>query len=176
MKHFTPELLRRFASKEDAIAEAAEVEWERACEEYRKHLRVVEPKLPVSAREFLRDYNMHDAHLIAHEVGKEDDTLSLLFQLDGTESGLQLTYWLRRAKSTFILPERKKGPLEVEWLYDELDVIDKRLFKHSILMTGGVELGLAFHKLQLHPIELRLNIRPGRVRDFRQQIRELVAS
>lgn len=151
MKYFTPELLQRYGSRDKTIAEAAEVEWERACKAYRKRLRAMEAKLPRSVLEFLRHYNMHDARLITFGLGKGPDTLSLLFQLDGTEEALLLTYWLVREKSEFTLPARKKGPLEVEWLYDELDVLDKRAFKHSILLTGGVELGLAFTKLQLLP-------------------------
>jgi hypothetical protein len=88
MKYFTPELLKRYASKDEAIAEAADAEWERACKAYRKHLHAIQPKLPKPAQDFLQHYNMHDARLITFGVGKEADTLSLLFQLDGTEEAL----------------------------------------------------------------------------------------
>ena len=174
MKYFTPELLKRYASKDEAISEAAGVQWERACKAYRKHLKEIQPQLPRPAQDFLQNCNLHDAQLITFGVGKGPDTLSLLFQLDGTEECLLLTYWLQRHQSEFTFPEADQGPLEVEWLYDELDVVKKGVFKHSILMTGGVELDLAFSRLQLLPFR-KLRRSPLKVQEVRE-IRELVAS
>lgn len=164
MKYFTPELLKRSASSDEATAEA---EWDRACERYKKHLKAITRKLPKSALEFGRKYNMHDARLMAFGVQHNPKThapqkLSLLFQLDGTEEALWLHYWLLLDKCRFTLPG-EQGPLEVEWLYDELDVLDKGVFQHSILMTGGMELDLAFTKLELAPVKTQLKTKPANI-------------
>jgi hypothetical protein len=58
MKYFTPDLLHRFRSEDEAMGDAAQEEWDRASEKYRKHLERLKPP-PAAGR--LRKLCLHDA-------------------------------------------------------------------------------------------------------------------
>ena len=52
MKYMTPELLARFRSENDDIADAAAEEWDRQCEAYREHLKTIRASLSRGATPF----------------------------------------------------------------------------------------------------------------------------
>src|SRR5713101_8057348 len=60
MKYFTPDLIERFGSPDDAVATAADAEWETLNEQYQRHLRHIELELPPHIREF--------SHLLLHDA------------------------------------------------------------------------------------------------------------
>jgi hypothetical protein len=61
----TPDLLARFRSLNDDIAEAASAEWERQCQAYNQHLKEIRPHLSRGARRLLRSFPFHDAKVLA---------------------------------------------------------------------------------------------------------------
>jgi hypothetical protein len=157
VKFFTPDLLIRFGSEDDAIANAAQEEWERQNDRYLKRLAEIRSALPRSARSFIRHSCPHDARLLVLGARKDLRMISLFLELDdATETGLQLTYDLARKPELLKHPELSEKGTPIEWLYDEFDVKKvrgRRVFTHSILFTGGRELRLSFHKLHLMPYE-----------------------
>jgi hypothetical protein len=65
MNIFTPDLLARFGSEDDQLAEAAHEEVELRAEEYARALQEIEPKLPPRFRELLDQFYLHDARVIS---------------------------------------------------------------------------------------------------------------
>src|SRR5437763_15618878 len=68
MKFFTPELLDRFGSEDDDIADAAQEEWEQAIVRYRSHIQSFWPALPAPFREMFDTIPLHDAQVVRWEA------------------------------------------------------------------------------------------------------------
>ena len=153
MKYFTPDLLRRFGSMDDAVADAAQEEWEKVNQKYLDHLDGIRPDLPRSVRSFLRHFCLHDARLLALGVGADHLQLSLFLELDSPrDHGILLNYDLSRRPELVKHPELAEPGTPIEWLYDEFDLARRTAqpaFTHSILFTGGRELRLAFRALRV---------------------------
>lgn len=176
MKYFTYDLLKRYGSPDERIADAADREWERATVAYRKRLETIRPKLPAAVRSFLQKFCLHDARLVTLARGKPLWTLSLVFQFDSPhQDGIQLIYTLPKGLRALYHRGREEAGVHLEWLYDEIDVVRNGatpLFLHSILLTAGLELQLSFSRLQwkYYP---RMVAPPAKPME-REQIKELV--
>jgi hypothetical protein len=152
MKFFTPDLLIRFGSTDDAIADAASDEWEQVHAAYVTHLQRIRPDLPRGMRRLLRRYYLHDAKVLA-VAADEKQFFSIFLELNKPQDKfLELKYRLvgNGKKPGFSLHRHSELAGESKplgwWLYDELDVAggDLAAFTHTILFTGGIELRLAF--------------------------------
>jgi hypothetical protein len=65
MNFFTPDLLVRFGSEDDQLAEAAHEEVELRTEAYVRALQEIEPKLPPRLRDLIDQFYLHDARVIS---------------------------------------------------------------------------------------------------------------
>lgn len=150
MKYFTPDLLARFGSTDDAIADAASAEWEGAHKAYRDHLKELGKRFPLGVRSLLRHYHLHDAKVLT--MAFDDRPYFSIFldinnPSDPRKRFVELGYRLVRPPR-FVRHQALPNdgtPLRW-WLYDEFDVTrgESLVFSHSILFTGGYELQLAF--------------------------------
>jgi hypothetical protein len=123
MKYFTPDLMLRYASQDDAIVEAADEEWERQQEAYLNRLKQLDPLLPRSLRSLLKRYYLHDAKVSTLAMN-EGSTFVVTLQLDGSgNGGLQLTYRLTAPLKIQRHPEIDEGATPLEWLYDEVELL-----------------------------------------------------
>ena len=157
MKRFSPELLLRFGSEDDKVATSASAEWDKAHQAYLKHLDTIRPKLPKSVQVLLNNYCLHDAKVIS--MGRDERLFSILLQLEEPrDKGILLTYKLMSQPKFKRHPSLAEEGAPLEWLYDELDLLDDdkprkeetfQVFTHSILFAGGRELQLAFYELEL---------------------------
>ena len=157
MKCFTPELVFRFGSEDDKVATCASAEWDKAHQEYLEHLDTIRQKLPKSVQVLLNDYCLHDAKVIS--IGREERLFSILLQFtEPSGKGILLTYKLVSQPRFKRHPSLAEEGTPLEWLYDELDLLDDddiwkketfQVFTHSILFTGGRELELAFYEVEL---------------------------
>jgi hypothetical protein len=170
MKFFTPDLLLRFGSLDDAIAHAAQEEWEEVNRKYLDHLEKIRPKLPRGVRSLLRNFCLHDAGLLALGLQQDHRELFLVLAFDGPDKrGLMLTYDLTSRPELIRHPSLSEEGTPIEWLYDELEVVKggkQPVFAHSILFTGGRELRLTFRNLRLAVFERVLAPREGSERDL----------
>jgi hypothetical protein len=158
MNYFTPELLTRFGSPDDGVADAASREWERAQEAYVAHLSALRSDLPKSVRTVLRRFCLHDAKVLTIAID-EAPFFSIFLQLKNPrhplDNYLELRYSLTGGPKHG-LKFFKHASLEGDgkpfgwWLYDEIDVLTGEVsaFTHSILFTGGHELQLYFYGLR----------------------------
>src|SRR6266849_562695 len=56
MKYFTPELMARIGSPDDAVAKAAAAEWDQSLERYEQRLEQIRAEMPPHVREFKREF------------------------------------------------------------------------------------------------------------------------
>jgi hypothetical protein len=156
MKYMTPELIARFRSADDVVAELAVEEWEQQGEAYRARLAAIGPTLPRGVRRLLR-YNLHDARVTAIAT---DDTPSLSLYLElaspaaSHDKQLELRYRLiGPAKDGLELLRHEAlasdGKPLAWWMYDEIDVTKgaSAAGTHSILFTGGYEMRFIFYQV-----------------------------
>jgi len=152
MKYFTPDLLARFGSTDDRVAADASEQWEGAHQAYREHLDSIHARIPKAVRSLLGQFNLHDARVLAMGLRGDDRTFSIILQLDSPRrDGLQISYQLA-APLKFVQHQELSGDSTALgwWLYDELDRPTEEPFSvytHSILLTGGWEVQLAFYAL-----------------------------
>jgi len=149
MKYFTPDLMLRYGSQDDDIADAANEEWEHRQEVYLGRLKELGSKLPRSLRSLLKHFYLHDAKVSTLALDKRS-TFFLILQLDGSgNGGLQLTYRLTAPLKIHRHPEIDEGATPLEWLYDEVELLNEEppTFQHNILLNDGSELEVRFRGL-----------------------------
>jgi hypothetical protein len=64
MNYYTLDLLRRFGSEDDDVADAAQAEYDEQSERYVKHLESIAAKLPARFREVQDRFYLHDARVL----------------------------------------------------------------------------------------------------------------
>jgi hypothetical protein len=148
MKYFTPELLAKYRSQDDDVADAADEEWERTIAAYAKRLKKIRSKLPEEVRQFMSEYCLHDAKLILFGMHKDLPLLAVLLQLEGTSSqpGEALALFYKTADGQHVGKPRQSA---LEWVQcDEFDLDEKQgFFTHSLLLTDGSEIKIPFDAL-----------------------------
>jgi hypothetical protein len=150
MKYFTPELLERFGSADDKIADAAQGEWEAATERYADDLRAMKKHMPRRLRELLRRFSFHDARLCF--IGSSGQSLRLSVQLAAPPQEMVfIRYELaEKVEMTRHIVDFKDRPPYLVWLYDEIELVAPGAFptfRHSILFNNGLELSILFQNV-----------------------------
>lgn len=75
MKFFTPNLIKRLSSSDEAVARVAHDEWENALERYDSDWKSIELELPESIREF-NNLLVHDAVVLS--IVRQRDQLTMV--------------------------------------------------------------------------------------------------
>lgn len=159
MKYFTPELLTRCRSSDDAIAEAAADQWERAIAAYNARLARIRPDLPLGARQLLKHVSMHDAECLTIKTleGAAGEELFLTFRLPKSNGkpagGVELRYSLTGRTILLVHPtlQPANGTHPAFVLHDEFDLRAQRgarVCTHAILLSAGLELHIRFSNLR----------------------------
>jgi hypothetical protein len=156
MKYFTPELLDRFGSLDDDVADVAHQEWDEASDRYRKQLDENWRVLPVDFRKLLEETPLHDARSLLLGLFPEQgrDLFQIELTPERTVKKLVLTYILA-AGTVPRISQARQSPTNGTansagtryWLYDEVDVVRRSapcVFSHAILFSDGTELDLQF--------------------------------
>jgi hypothetical protein len=177
MKYYTPELLVRFRSDDDDIADQANEEWEHAIARYNRHFQRIRSRLPESLRTFHREQSLHDADvfgpawlpptplqferrgvvLIAQQIN------TLLPETQNTLAILEYSVTSDPVIEKPVSHESFHQTAVPEWLYDEIDVIESGLFSHEILLSDGRVIKLVFREFRYHIAPLIPTTRPAGV-------------
>ncbi len=150
MRYFTPELIARLNSTDDAVVNAAEAEWDRRLEAYEEELRRIEPDLAEHIREF-NNLLLHDARV--ESLARRDEQLIMVLRKDIPPRDLViLTYTLAGEPviDTEALPRETRSEV-MEFDYDEFGVLHEggqTLYIQSILFSNGWEVRLSFHDVR----------------------------
>ncbi len=158
MKYFTPDLLERFGSLDDDVADALQAEWDHVSDKYRDYLARIRPTLPPSVsgpafRDMLDRYPLHDACIIRRqsEWGGRTYTMELVPVSHGGRP-LVLTYSLASdSEAPTNLPPFTAPSEQCFWLYDEVEGPDANtgVFTHTILFSDKTEVCLHFTDFNL---------------------------
>jgi hypothetical protein len=152
MKYFTKDLLERYGSEDDAVANAADAEWEEAIDRYEAYLQTIRPDMPESLRQLEDGFCFHDARVLS--MGRRDETFVISLQLDMPPNELvTISYTLAGEPVINREPfaDGKDTPLPW-WLYEEIEQVgtgDRKHFVHSILFSNGWETRLPFRDVQV---------------------------
>jgi hypothetical protein len=149
MKYFTPELLARYGSYDEKVADAAHYDWEQLHAAYLRELDSIREKLPKKLQSLLKNFYLHDAKVAGAFSNKK--CFLIVLQLDAQPERVVVVRYELAGKPR-ILRHRRASEDEppLEWLYDEIHQQKGRpspVFTHAILFTGGWELQLPFRGL-----------------------------
>ena len=163
MRFFTPELYLRFNSRDDAVALAADAEWEAAIARYDGHLESFRSKMPSQVVK-LSEMCLHDADILLRQEQQEP------FELPYAKTGpapWPLVPWygvftlaVRHEDQVLAIlyflwdhvaekPATQDWPFATtreHWLYDEIDYTAGAggHFVHNVLMSTGIVLSIPF--------------------------------
>ncbi len=158
MKFFTPQLYVEFNSDDPTIADRADREWESAIVDYRRRIGHLGSRMPDTVRHVAEHVCLHDADYLGYTITpvpkssgetamvavQQSENVVLLFYVLAEEPSLSLPY----DASVF----SEQG---VQWLYDELDVVDHGVFSHEALLSNGRVLSIRFVALDVLTIHKR---------------------
>src|SRR5438270_9665066 len=127
MKFLTSDLLARYQSDDDAVADAASDQWEKASQAYRDRLAQILDELPEGVRSFVRNECVHDAEImkVLSRFAERCEFSIILETDDQNVDWLELTYILSKP----IIQILHKGLIDPDearpaiWLYDEFNLI-----------------------------------------------------
>ena len=146
MKHFTRELKERYGSSDDAIAIAADAEWEAALERYQRYLSSIEAELPAHIRDF-NNLLLHDA--IVWSIARHANNLTMVLRKDiPPRDVVVLTYELTDdpvIDKDALPPEHRSGVMDFQ--YDEFELLrqhERTTYQQSIVFGNGWEMTLRF--------------------------------
>jgi hypothetical protein len=147
VKYFTPDLITRFGSPDDRVADAADAEWERAIRRYHRRLAKIRDALPPGWRR-LRDARLalHDARVLV--MGEERDTFLIVLELPSAQDLVVLTFSLGGEPvidQAALQGEPTTGP--ACWLYEEFDLDRKQGCLFEVLLSNGWSVRLPFRNL-----------------------------
>ena len=152
MKYFTRELIERFGSLDDAIADAADAEWEGAIDRHENQLEAIRARLPASLRYLWDNFYLHDADVLA--MGRQGQTFVIVLRLDVPPRDLViLNYHLVEEPiiNTEALPPEARCNY-IQWMYDEIGWVEgtQAFATHTILFCNGWEVELHLHDLEVN--------------------------
>jgi hypothetical protein len=155
MKYFKPELLARYRSSDESVAEAAATEWDEATAAYTERFKSIRSKLPPGVRRLCSKVSLHDARLLVAAWSDRQPIFDILLRLPRSQgqSGevLELNYHPVAGPNGGVNLGTVSGgsaPRVVHVLYDEFDLDEEHgFFTHSLLLTDGRELEIRFHRL-----------------------------
>jgi hypothetical protein len=151
MKYFTPELLERYGSEDDAVALAADAEWEAVLERYERYLQSIEGELPEPIREFTK-LLLHDA-IIWSIVRQANKLIMVMHKNVPPRNVVILTYTLTQEPviDKEALLSEHRGPI-MDFQYDEFELTragDRITYAQSIVFGNGWEMSLRFSDVQV---------------------------
>ncbi len=151
MQYFTPSLIERLSSSDDAAAKAARDEWEEALARYERYLQSIEAALPEHIREF-NNLLLHDA--VVWTITRQTNELSMVLRKDiPPQDVVLLTY--RLIDEPFLnknaVPVANRGPV-MDFQYDEFELASEnggQVYYQDILFGNGWEMRLHFSDVRV---------------------------
>jgi hypothetical protein len=151
MKHFTRDLIERYGSPDDAVARAADAEWEGVLERYEQGLQAIEAELPEHIRGFTQ-LRLHGALVLS--VARQGEKLILVLRKDVPPRDVVILTYTLAAEPVIdrdaLSPDRRTSTME--FLYDEFELIGEQgrpCYAQSILFGNGWEMSLRFSDVQV---------------------------
>ncbi len=169
MKFFTTDLYLRSNAPDDAVADRADEDWEKAIVDYKKHLAKYAKQMNPRVKELAETLCLHDAELIALEEHARGPLSPPLFlftfpvetvALRSNGKIINLFYFLWDEVSQSRPPEDWPfSKLYPHWLYDEIDLdrgqSSPPLYWHRILLSDGRMISIPFFDVVIQTFSAR---------------------
>lgn len=159
MKYFTPDLMARNQSEDNAVQNEVEAIWEVRIEEYDRYLAGVKHLFTPGLKMVFDGYYLHDADV--HGIARHGDQLVFFIQFDTVQrTFLVLRYDLveePRIDRDALPDVARIGGLPM-WQYDEVELVggDPPTWRHSILLSNGWEMTLHVRDVQAEELDALL--------------------
>jgi len=154
MRFFTPELYLRYNSADDADADRADEDWERAIREYKDHLSKFSKEMSSRVKDLAENLCLHDAELLSLQEDTLESSGLPIFPVSVAIVSLKkdskiviIIYSLgSKVVQSRPLEEWPFSKLRTHWLYDEIDLEKQRpyLYWHRILLSDGRVISIPF--------------------------------
>lgn len=159
MRFFTPGLHMRYNSDDDAVADRADAEWERAIRAYQEHLQTLSDHMNERVKSVAQALCLHDAEILDFKAALplhpflqppfSPGAATISLRNDGKIINLFYLLWEEVGEAA----APKAWPFSqqrVHWLYDEIDRVEPSspvLFWHRILLSDGRVVSIPFTDL-----------------------------
>lgn len=151
MKYFLPELLYDYSSDDEAVFEQAEKRWDEACKQYRLDFKKM--KKPRFVTKLNKMVN-HDGEIVNTNLA--ENYFSMMLEQDKSFNKVnynEIAYTTVEKPKVFLHKDLDDGsPFGLFWLYDEV-FWEGKSGTHSILLTGGMELVIAFKDVRITDLD-----------------------
>jgi hypothetical protein len=171
MRFFTPELYRRYNSPDDAVALAADEEWEQAIARYGEYLAQFQGRMPSQVAK-LAELCLHDGEILLRQEQQQPLDLFWFDEPPGRRLGpiwygaatlavklgdelVTLFYFLYdHIAEQPAPPDWPFSKQREHWLYDEIhwQPGERGRFTHLILLSSGVVLSIPFSTVMITSI------------------------
>jgi hypothetical protein len=151
MKYFTRDLQERYGSEDDAVADAANAEWEAVLERYERYLQTIANELPEQVRHFT-ELRLHDA--VIWSIVRQANKLIMILHKDVPPRDVViLTYTLTQEPviDKEALPAAHRCST-MDFQYDEFELLrdgDRANYAQSIVFGNGWEMSLRFSDVEV---------------------------
>lgn len=170
MRFFTPELYVQFNSSDNEAADRADQTWEKALQEYQRHLDAIRHEMPSQVQK-VAELCPHDAEVLGferdlptfwHPFGQFRPFCHATAILSLTRGGtiLFLIYMLGDSvREHAVKADWPFSKLRKHWLYDEVDVVGcpEKMFLHRILFSDGSVVEIPFVSVIVSSVPLPAN-------------------
>jgi hypothetical protein len=150
MKYFTRDLIERYGSQDEAIARAAEAEWEAALARYESYLQAIASDLPEHIRQF-NDLLLHDA--VIWSIARQGDKLLMVMRKDIPPRDVVLLSYTLIGEPVIdreALSPESRGTV-MDYQYDEFDLVQEgtgKSYAQTIVFGNGYSISLRFSDVQ----------------------------
>jgi hypothetical protein len=149
MKYFTPELLERLASANDAVAVAADLEWECAIVRARRRWHKIQTAFPRAVRHFEEQrVCLHDARVLS--MARQDATFVAILHHDSPQQEIVLLIFTLDQDPVIepdVVPGHGEGQ-PITWLYEEWDLDRRGRCWFEVLLSNAWSVRLRFRDFQ----------------------------
>lgn len=154
MKYFTPDLVNRYGSLDDEVADAADQHWENAVKRYRRRLERILPALPAGVRRWrARAICLHDARVL--RLGREGDQFLMVVEPTAPAGSLVVLAFTLAGEPAINPAALPGGPdsTGVEWLYEEWDLDRHQRCWFEVLLSNGWSIRLPFRAFEFRVVQ-----------------------
>jgi hypothetical protein len=173
MKYFTPELLERVASPDDAVADAAEHEWERSIVRSHQRWRRIRAAFPEEVRRFEDEgVCLHDARVLS--MARQGENFVVVLRTEAPSEQMVLLSF-RLEEEPLIDPHAIEGHGDQEfvtWMYEEWDLDRAKRCCFEVLLSNGWSVKFRFREFHF---QVLLQILPARNGQAEQRLSPTVS-